>query len=99
VGDFAIKGRKATSLLMDLWWWLEQRFSKLRDLIIGMDGALEHFIDFQSEKINTPCVSFITRGKVHRVIPQVKNGKCDIWVLRFKSEFTQIGCRITFSKG
>jgi len=49
------------------------------ELIIGMDGLLEHFIDFQSEKIDTPCVSFITKGKVHRVIPQLKNGKCDIF--------------------
>ncbi len=57
------------------------------ELIIGIDGVLEHFIDFQSEKINAPCVSFVTKGKVHRVIPQLKNGKCDFWVLRFKSEF------------
>lgn len=57
------------------------------ELIIGMDGMLEHFIDFQSEKINAPCVSFVTKGKFHRVIPRLKNGKCDFWILRFKSEF------------
>lgn len=57
------------------------------ELIIGMDGVLEHFIDFQSEKINAPCISFVTKGKLHRVIPRLKNGKCDFWVLRFKSEF------------
>jgi AraC family transcriptional regulator, transcriptional activator of pobA len=57
------------------------------ELIIGMEGVLEHFIDFESEIVNTPCVSFVTKGKVHRVIPKLKNGKCDMWVLRFKSEF------------
>jgi AraC family transcriptional activator of pobA len=57
------------------------------ELIIGREGMLEHFIDFKSEKVAAPCVSFVTKGKVHRVIPQLKNGKCDFWVLRFKSEF------------
>lgn len=57
------------------------------ELIIGMDGVIEHFIDFKSEIIEAPCVSFVTKGKLHRVIPQEKNGKCDFWVLRFKSEF------------
>ena len=57
------------------------------ELIIGTEGQLEHFIDFESEKINAPCVSFVTKGKMHRVIPQLKNGKCDFWILRFKSEF------------
>lgn len=60
---------------------------EFEELIIGVDGVLEHFIDFQSEEINTPCVSFITKGKLHRVIPKLKNGKCDFWILRFKSEF------------
>jgi len=57
------------------------------ELIIGMEGSLDHFIDFTTEIIQAPCVSFVTRGKLHRVIPRVKNGKCDFWVLRFKSEF------------
>lgn len=56
------------------------------ELIIGMDGVIEHFIDFQAENINTPCVCFVTKGKMHRVIPQLKDGKCDFWILRFKSE-------------
>jgi len=29
----------------------------------------------------------VTKGKVHRVIPRLNNGKCDMWVIRFKSEF------------
>lgn len=57
------------------------------ELIIGIEGQLEHFIDFKTTTLEAPLVSFVTKGKVHRVIPKLKNGKCDMWVLRFKSEF------------
>ncbi len=57
------------------------------ELIIGMEGQLEHFIDFKTTTLDAPLVSFVTKGKVHRVIPKLKNGKCNMWVLRFKSEF------------
>lgn len=57
------------------------------ELIIGIEGQLEHFIDFKTTTLDAPLVSFVTKGKVHRVIPKLKNGKCDMWVLRFKSEF------------
>lgn len=57
------------------------------ELIIGTEGQLEHFIDFQSQIIDAPFISFVTRGKVHRARPLSKGRKCDIWVLRFRSEF------------
>lgn len=57
------------------------------ELIIGMEGQLEHFIDFENTLLDAPLVSFVTKGKVHRVIPKLKNRKCDMWVMRFKSEF------------
>lgn len=57
------------------------------ELLIGINGELEHFIDFNSTKTQAPFVSFVTKGKVHRLIPRIYNGKCDIWVIRFKSEF------------
>lgn len=57
------------------------------ELLIGVEGELEHFIDFESTKMNAPYVSFITRGKIHRVIPYLKNGTCKIWAIRFRSEF------------
>lgn len=56
------------------------------ELIIGIDGKLEHFIDFKNITLEAPLVSFVTKGKVHRVIPKLNKGKCDMWVLRFKSE-------------
>src|SRR5690606_17620309 len=57
------------------------------ELIIGTEGALEHFIDFRSTVLQAPFVSFVTRGKVHRIKPVLKDGKCQMWAIRFKSEF------------
>ncbi|MDH7914341.1 response regulator transcription factor [Winogradskyella sp. SYSU M77433] len=57
------------------------------ELMIGNKGVLEHFIDFDSVETRAPFVSFVTKGKVHRVQPKPLNGECDIWVIRFKSEF------------
>lgn len=57
------------------------------ELIIGNKGQLEHFIDFQSKLIEAPFISFVTQGKIHRAKPLLKDGDCDMWVLRFKSEF------------
>lgn len=57
------------------------------ELIIGVSGALEHFIDFQSQTFEAPFVTFVTKGKVHRIAPKMHNGACDMWVVRFKSEF------------
>lgn len=57
------------------------------ELIIGIEGQLEHFIDFKNTVIEAPLISFVTKGKVHRVIPKIHNGKCDMWAIRFKSEF------------
>ena len=57
------------------------------ELIIGIEGQLEHFIDFKTTVFDAPFVSFVTKGKVHRVKPGMKDAKCKMWVLRFKSEF------------
>lgn len=57
------------------------------EVIIGIQGKMEHFIDFKTTINNAPFVSFVTKGKMHRAIPQLKDGKCNFWVIRFKSEF------------
>lgn len=57
------------------------------ELIIGNKGQLEHFIDFDSKIVDAPFISFVTQGKIHRAKPLVRDGECDMWVLRFKSEF------------
>jgi AraC family transcriptional activator of pobA len=57
------------------------------ELIIGMEGELEHFIDFKSEKFVSPFISFVTKGKVHRVKPGIQESKFKIWVIEFRSDF------------
>jgi AraC family transcriptional regulator, transcriptional activator of pobA len=57
------------------------------ELIVGIEGELEHFIDFKSEKFVSPLISFVTKGKVHLVKPVIKNEKFNIWVIEFRSEF------------
>ena len=57
------------------------------ELLIGTEGSLEHFIDFRYEEIQAPYLCFVTKGKVHRVIPRAVNGKCHVWGIRFRSEF------------
>ncbi|RIH63912.1 AraC family transcriptional regulator [Mariniphaga sediminis] len=57
------------------------------ELIIGIEGQLEHFIDFDSTRTDSPYASFITKGKVHRVQPRLKNELFFAWVIRFQSEF------------
>ncbi len=57
------------------------------ELIVGMEGKLDHFIDFKPSIIESPLISFVAKGKVHRVIPLLQNDDCNMWVIRFKSEF------------
>jgi AraC family transcriptional regulator, transcriptional activator of pobA len=57
------------------------------ELIIGIEGKLEHFIDFSSTWTKAPFATFITKGKVHRVQPRFDKGLFFAWVIRFQSEF------------
>jgi len=57
------------------------------ELIIGVEGRMEHFIDFRTTSFTAPFVSFVTKGKVHRVKPGMNNGRCNYWVVSFRSEF------------
>ncbi len=65
----------------------EPHHHDFEELLIGKSGYLEHFIDFKSQLIEAPFVSFIAQGKTHRVKPLPKDGKCNIWAIRFKREF------------
>lgn len=56
-------------------------------IIVGVSGKLEHFIDFKCTKLDAPYISFVSRGKSHRAVPQLENGEFHIWVIRFQSEF------------
>lgn len=57
------------------------------EIMVVIKGTIEHVIDFESILLEGPFVSFITKGKVHRVKP-VDDGKhSDGFVIRFQSEF------------
>lgn len=57
------------------------------ELIIGMEGSIQHFIDYSSTLTEAPLISFVAKGKIHKVVPGLNNGKCNMWVIRFRSEF------------
>lgn len=57
------------------------------ELLIGVEGGLEHFIDYRTIVYDTPYISFVSAGKLHRVKPILKNGACFIWVIRFQPGF------------
>ena len=57
------------------------------ELLIGKHGELDHFIDFKSSVFSAPYVSFITKGKIHKAKPTVKEGRLDLWLILFSSEF------------
>lgn len=65
----------------------EPHVHDFEELIVGIEGELEHFIDFKSNTVQAPLVSFIAKGKAHRLVTKLQNGNFDMWVLRFKSEF------------
>ena len=65
----------------------EPHIHDFEELIVGVIGELEHFIDFKSYTIKAPLISFIAKGKAHRIVTKLQNGNFDMWVLRFKSEF------------
>lgn len=66
---------------------VEPHIHDYEELIVGMSGKLDHFIDYKTTTIDSPLVSFVSKGKLHRVIPLLSNGMCKMWVMRFKSEF------------
>src|SRR5512138_3108611 len=65
----------------------EPHAHEYEELLIGIEGEIEHFIDFKSTRFTSPFVSFVTKGKLHRLTPFLKDGKFSVWALTFRSEF------------
>jgi AraC-like DNA-binding protein len=57
------------------------------ELLIGVAGEIEHFIDFRKAVYRAPFVSFVTRGKMHRLVPAAVEGQFAVWAITFVSEF------------
>src|ERR1035437_3572320 len=62
----------------------DAHFHDFEELIIVTEGSLEHYIDFQVEVINAPSVSYVSMGKMHRV---VERDDLRGWILNYQSEF------------
>jgi len=65
----------------------EPHIHDFEELLVGMEGQLDHFIDFKALTFNAPYISFVTKGKLHRVRPTIYEGKCSLWQIRFASDF------------
>ncbi len=59
-------------------------YHNFEELVIITEGSLEHYIDFQVELIQAPAATYISLGKMHRVVV----GK-DLrgWIINFQNEF------------
>jgi len=66
---------------------LEPHIHDFEELIIGIKGEMEHFIDFRSEIFAPPYVSFVAKGKLHRVRPVLDDKPFSILVLEINSDF------------
>lgn len=66
---------------------IEAHVHDFEEMIIGTKGKISHFIDFEDQTVYAPFISFVTQGKPHLLRPQTHNGECDLWVIRFRSEF------------
>ncbi len=62
----------------------EAHFHNFEELIIVTEGSLEHYIDFQVEIITAPSVSYVSMGKMHRV---VENDDLRGWLINYQNEF------------
>src|SRR5512145_764954 len=65
----------------------EPHIHDFEELIVGIKGELEHFIDFRSSNVRAPLISFIAKPKAHRIVTKLQNHYFAMWVLRFRSEF------------
>ena len=59
-------------------------FHDFEEVIIVTEGSLEHYIDFQVEVIQAPSVSYVSMGKMHRVI---EHDDLRGWVINYQNEF------------
>lgn len=59
-------------------------YHDFEELIIVTEGSLEHYIDFQNEIVNAPFASYVSMGKMHKIVP---HDNLRGWVINFRSEF------------
>jgi AraC family transcriptional activator of pobA len=57
------------------------------ELLVGVEGKIDHLIDFKLKTLTAPFVSFISQGKAHRVKPGPRDRHCEMWMIQFRGEF------------
>lgn len=57
------------------------------EILISINGEIEHFIDFESTILKAPFVGFVPKGKAHHLRPIINNSECLGYAIRFQSEF------------
>jgi AraC family transcriptional regulator, transcriptional activator of pobA len=62
----------------------DAHFHDFEELVIVTEGSLEHYIDFQMEVVEAPAASYVSMGKMHRV---VERDDLRGWVIKFQNEF------------
>lgn len=62
----------------------DSHLHNFEELIILTEGGLSHFIDFQEEEVLAPAASYVSMGKMHRV---VEREDLRGWVINYQSEF------------
>lgn len=62
----------------------EAHFHDFEEIIVVTQGSLEHYIDFQVEVSQAPFISYVSQGKMHRIIedPELRG-----WVINYQNEF------------
>lgn len=59
-------------------------FHDFEELIIVTEGSLEHYIDFHVEVVKAPFVSYVSLGKMHKIVPHEDFRG---WVINYQNEF------------
>lgn len=62
----------------------EAHFHDFEELVIVTEGSLEHYIDFQVEIVKASAATYISLGKMHRV---VERDDLRGWIINFQNEF------------
>ena len=62
----------------------DAHFHDFEELVIVTEGSLEHYIDFQEELVQAPAASYVSMGKMHRV---VERDDLRGWIIKFQNEF------------
>jgi len=67
----------------------ESHTHEFEELLICSRGKIEHYIDFKDSLLQAPLISYVSKGKSHRVtfMQGDENEYPEGWIFRFKSEF------------